>query len=205
MHYLNIIITIYISEPKYNINISTYCIHIFEGEENIEERIKPGRSPRSPRTFHVRLLYIYNGSSSLRGTISTLIPPRSNLPRFTSIIVDDSDMNRFVLKGIIQREFIYLSRIMECVNGREAVLLVKDLMQEEEKHNVIIIFMDLDMPVMNGIEATRELTNYIPIVVVTAYASPQDKTNSLSAGANLFLHKPLSTQKVIKAIQLYIK
>ena len=166
--------------------------------------------PIKPALFHTKsLTHIIpkRQNFTTEGNEEFINLPKVNISHkpFLAIIVDDSDMNRFVLRRIIEREY-NLSRIKESVNGRESVELVQELLINHEAEQ-IIIFMDLDMPIMNGIQATkaiRILTPNIPIIVVTAYASDDDRTNSLRAGANQFLHKPLSAEKIKIAINLYI-
>jgi CheY-like chemotaxis protein len=60
--------------------------------------------------------------------------------------------------------------------------------------------MDMRMPKMGGIEATREIRKFLPnlpIVALTAYVSPADENDAISAGCNEFLSKPVNRPKLL--------
>lgn len=107
-----------------------------------------------------------------------------------ALVVDDNQVNRLVLGRMLKRLGI---DIEYAENGVIAV----------EKVSIFsfdIIFMDLEMPEMNGIDATRVIRrqgNMIPIVAVTAYVMPEDRLECVSSGMNDFLSKPIN-QKIIE-------
>ena len=75
-----------------------------------------------------------------------------------------------------------------------------------------MILMDVQMPVMNGYEATRairrsshELAKTIPIIAMTANAFAEDIKNALSAGMNAHIAKPIDPQKLYETLAAYIK
>lgn len=109
------------------------------------------------------------------------------------LIVDDSDLNRYVLHAICERFPNY--EIAEAVNGEEAMIKAKLF---EEQHRLKVIFMDVDMPVMNGIESTikiREFSSCL-IVALTSFSSEEVRSKCLNAGMNIFLTKPISYRDV---------
>ena len=71
-----------------------------------------------------------------------------------------------------------------------------------------MIFMDVMMPIMDGLKATkaiRRMGSTIPILAMTANAFTDDKQKSLEAGMNAHLTKPLQEKAIVKAIAKYVK
>ncbi len=107
------------------------------------------------------------------------------------MIVDDEIAMREILK-IMLKDY----EIIEATNGREAVELYK-------KERPDIVLMDIMMPIMNGIEATREIKKFDPkakIVAITAYASTKGE-RILKAGAEYILRKPFTRKEVVRVIE----
>lgn len=100
------------------------------------------------------------------------------------LIVDDEDLNRKLLKSLLKDYTTY-----EATNGQEAVDMVLSI-------NPDLILMDIMMPVMDGLEATKRLkenpyTNRIPIVIITGIQDTNLRIEGLKSGANDFLLKPI--------------
>lgn len=96
------------------------------------------------------------------------------------LIVDDIDMNRYVLKQIFLSKFGLLCD--EATDGKEAVQLVKARAYQECCSTYKVILMDFEMPTMNGIDATKKIRSYqesgrieknMFIVAYTAYTDEQ--------------------------------
>jgi CheY-like chemotaxis protein len=90
-------------------------------------------------------------------------------------------------------------RILLAKNGQDAIAIAK-------AHHPDIILMDIQMPVMDGIEATRQIRldpNLvgIPIIAMTALAMSGDRDRCLAAGANDYLSKPLKLKQLTYMIQ----
>lgn len=114
--------------------------------------------------------------------------------KMVALIVEDNLINAFLAKSIIKK-IAPQATIIETVNGLEAV--------EFCKHNVPdIILMDIQMPIMNGYEATkliRENANnaHTPIIALTAGNVISEKEKSLNAGMNDFIAKPIVESDII--------
>jgi len=84
----------------------------------------------------------------------------------------------------------------------EALELVK-------KHPQLqLVFMDIKMPEMDGLEATRilkETNPILPVVIQTAFAFVEDKEKALSSGADEYLSKPISSEKLQQVLDKYLK
>jgi len=102
------------------------------------------------------------------------------------LIVDDDDTNLLMLRLLIQKYFPQ-AVIHEAKDGQEGI-------DKASQHHVDIVFMDIMMPDIDGIKATSEIRHFnrdLPIVALTADADQTDKTNSLRAGMNDYLTKPI--------------
>ena len=107
------------------------------------------------------------------------------------LVVDDEPINREI--AVILLDTVGLV-VDTAKNGEEAVALTKD-------KSFVAIFMDMQMPILNGLEATqqiRQLTAYrdIPIIAMTANAFTEDKAACLAAGMNAFLAKPYNPDEL---------
>jgi DNA-binding NarL/FixJ family response regulator len=113
------------------------------------------------------------------------------------LIVDDLASNRQGLVALLEFE-PDIEAILEAANGREAVQLVAD-----EQPDVVL--MDVRMPVMDGVEATRQIKARWPqvkVVVLTMY--PSNKAEALAAGADRFLLKGSTGQSLPEIIRSLI-
>lgn len=102
------------------------------------------------------------------------------------LLVEDNEINTIVAKEYLRNMHL---NVTTAINGFEAVNIVKN--QEFD-----IILMDLQMPIMDGIEATKEIKNIddkksIPIIAMTAAAMDKDKENSNNAGMQGHISKPI--------------
>lgn len=148
------------------------------------------------------LFRVYLPAISLTGVAPTKkVPPKmTSSPdvRFepaTVLIVDDTLNNRFVLKAAFEE---YPFHILEAENGRQAL-------EQMEKNKVDMVFMDIRMPVMDGMEATKKIRaheewSHIPIVALTASSSEFDGKKLKQKGFNAYLRKPASIAQLEKAL-----
>ena len=121
----------------------------------------------------------------------------TNQPKSLMIlIVDDHPFNRKVLKGML--ESMQLNVIFEAENGLESIKICEE---KSQTYDQITIFMDIEMPIMYGIEATRILKandkqNKIKIIMLSAFNSQDVITSCFKAGAIDFCVKPISFKKL---------
>ncbi len=111
------------------------------------------------------------------------------------LVAEDNPINRKLI-GLVLKKNGYDAAFAE--NGQAAVELAKDLSFD-------ICLMDLQMPIMGGIEATRKIladvNPNLPIIALTAAATSEDKDSALNAGMKEFLTKPLDTKKLKVALE----
>ena len=112
------------------------------------------------------------------------------------LIAEDNDSNYILMNYILKRHYEFF----RARNGQEAV----DLALSEKPD---LILMDLKMPVMDGLEATRQIKAEmpdLPIVALTANAFDSDRQAALEAGCDDFLSKPVNAEKCIQTIAKFI-
>lgn len=114
----------------------------------------------------------------------------------TILVAEDVESNFLLLKALLGKTY----KLIHACNGQEAVELFT-------QHTPDLILMDVKMPVMDGLEATRlirQQSSEIPIIALTAFAFDQDRIRVLEAGCNDFLTKPLSPVSLKETIKKYI-
>ncbi|OFX26756.1 MAG: hypothetical protein A2033_08875 [Bacteroidetes bacterium GWA2_31_9] len=114
------------------------------------------------------------------------------------LIAEDDDINFMFIKEALKKTGCNLIR---AVNGEEAIEFYR------KKKSVDIILLDIQMPKKNGIEVLKYIRNTnkeIPIIVQTAYAMADEKTQCIDAGCNDYFSKPLHINKLMMAIEKYL-
>lgn len=110
------------------------------------------------------------------------------------LVADDNEMNRFLITVLFQN---YNSIVVEAKNGKEAV----DILKTEDFD---IVLMDIQMPVMDGLQATRyireQLKSKVPVIALTANAMKTDHEKYMQCGLNSYVLKPFKEDDLIRAI-----
>lgn len=118
------------------------------------------------------------------------------------LAVEDTEEIRFIIGEFLQDLDFQLTF---AVNGKEAV-------EYFQKESFSLILMDLQMPIMNGYDATREIRRLekinnkgkTPIIAVTAYTTKTELDMALAAGCDGYITKPFSKSKLLKSIEFYL-
>ena len=113
------------------------------------------------------------------------------LPRL--LVAEDTDSNYLLVSLMLRREF----DIVRASDGEEAVKICREL-------KPAAILMDVKMPGMDGLEATRRIRAFdpsVPIVAVTAFAYDRDRQKALDAGASEYLSKPLNGERLRQTLR----
>lgn len=117
----------------------------------------------------------------------------------TVLIAEDADDNYFLLTAILKRTKLNLLRAKD---GQEAVNICKN------EDNIHAILMDLSMPVMDGLEATKQIKVFnpgIPIIAQTAYAMEADREQTFNAGCDDYISKPIRRNILIELLYKYLE
>lgn len=146
--------------------------------------------PVDPDALIPRLTDLFDGQD-LRGTIPTQSADPTLPAPFAgrvALIVDDNPMNREVTAALLQRQGF---DTLTATNGAEAIETLLD-------HRIDLILMDCQMPVMDGIEATRRIRALpsahagTPIIGLTGQSDDDDRETGLAAGMSDYLVKPVA-------------
>ncbi len=114
----------------------------------------------------------------------------------TILVAEDNDSNYILMTYILKRDYLY----KRAKNGAEAVEMVS-------AGGIDLVLMDIKMPVMDGLEATKKIKEQhpaLPVVALTANAFDSDRTLALNIGCDDFLSKPVSSEKCLKTIEKFI-
>jgi PAS domain S-box-containing protein len=113
------------------------------------------------------------------------------------LVADDEPINIQFFESLLNDK---VKRIDFAYNGKEAIELVA-------KNDYSIVLMDLKMPVMSGIEATKQLKRQfpdLPIIAQTAYSLPEEREIALQAGCDDFISKPIKKERLFEMILKYV-
>ena len=113
------------------------------------------------------------------------------------VLVAEDDPNNYLFYEIILKKKI--KQLDHAWNGKDAVDMVNS-----KKYDLVL--MDIKMPVMDGLEATKLIKAKfpdLPVIAQTAYTSPEEKKGILAAGCDEYLSKPVKKQKLLKILEKY--
>ena len=172
---------------------------------------RPSQTPAWLRHAEIRWLQRPIAKSELRRVLSDESPTTSGSPTSAEqltlhtrsgdvLLVEDSPINQTVLRGILVQlgHTVTLAR-----NGAESVQLCAE-------HAFDVVLMDIQMPEVDGLEATRRIRSReveqgcapVHVIALTAHAMPSDREQSRAAGMNGFLVKPIPMESLRRALAL---
>ena len=121
------------------------------------------------------------------------------------LLAEDNDMNREITRFVLEKQGV---QVVEALDGRQAV----EAFAQSAPGSFDVVLMDVMMPVMDGLEATRRIRSMdrpdaktVPIFALTANAFVDDQVRSRKAGMNEHLPKPLDAPKLILLIRKYLR
>ena len=115
------------------------------------------------------------------------------------LIVEDQEDNRAIMRDLLSASGYEL---IEAKDGEEGVTLA----QSEQPD---LILMDIQLPVVDGYEATRRIKaivelNSIPIIAVTSYAMSGDEAKTRAAGCDDYIAKPFSPRELLAKVRVFL-
>jgi CheY-like chemotaxis protein len=118
----------------------------------------------------------------------------------TIMVVDDDEDIRYMMRVLLEEDGY---RVLEAENGQRALEIAQSGRPD-------LILMDLSMPVLDGFAATRRLRQLtklgdVPIIAVTAYDTPEHRTDASAAGVNEYLTKPVDFVRLDKLLDQFLK
>ena len=118
----------------------------------------------------------------------------------TVLVVDDAELNRKLIRAILGLRSI---RVVDAENAEQAFELVRE-------HHPDLILMDVQLPGMDGIEATRLLkadphTAKIPVVILSAGSIPADDSRMREAGSAGLILKPFAAEEFLETVSSFLR
>jgi len=115
------------------------------------------------------------------------------------LVVEDQQDNRQILRDLLSNAGYETA---EVEDGEAALEAVKALLPD-------LIIMDIQLPLMDGYEATRRIkadpaTRRIPIIAVTSYALSQDEAQARAAGCDAYIPKPFSPRQLLATVKQFL-
>ena len=193
-----------IKQIKSKSNFSKLPIIIYTGKENYQEDLK-----KINGMFTELLQKNSTNIEELSDTINQMInryddpPPKEEVEKqkdtIKILLVEDYKHSQIIVTRLLKKN--NFESIVVVENGAEAV-------DEVKKQKFDLVLMDMQMPVMNGFEATekiRQLPEYkeTPIIALTAFAMKGDREKCLEAGATDYIPKPIDSQEFIEKVKYY--
>lgn len=177
--------------------ISQSLIQMMGGEIKVESTPDVGSSFRFVLTLRKGCAFI----NHIRGS-NTASPP--DLEGVRILLVEDVEVNRLIVMEALAETKV---EIVEAVDGKDAL----DKFQQFGDNYFSLIFMDVQMPEINGHEATRQIRSLrgsysqnIPIIAMTAYAYKEDVNKALDCGMTDHLAKPLNFGQLYQILTRYL-
>jgi two-component system cell cycle response regulator DivK len=117
----------------------------------------------------------------------------------TILYIEDNEYNRKIVRQLLSRTSY---RLIEAVDGESGVAQAQKELPE-------LILMDVQLPKMSGLDATRILkadprTSHIPIIVITSFALSGDREKASAAGADSYLAKPYSPRELLALVRKFL-
>ena len=180
-------------------------LHNFTQEEHLLQKLEALNVVllEKPIKFHKLRNLIQNVSQ-------IVVPEKNSLPNqmsadvFQVLVVEDVPMNMLIIREFVH-EMLPDSQCIEVPNGSKALEVVKN-------QRVDLILMDIQMPEMDGIEATIKIREWernlgstarIPIIALTACVTKEDHQRAINCGMDHVLRKPIETTKLRELLQKY--
>lgn len=115
------------------------------------------------------------------------------------LYVEDNEYNRKIVRQLLSRS---PCRLIEAGDGESGVALARQELPD-------LILMDVQLPRLSGLEATRLLTTeaatrHIPVIVITSYALSGDREKAMQAGAASYLAKPYSPSELLAMVRQFL-
>lgn len=158
---------------------------------NIGLTSKPGEGS----TFWFTLPYV--PASRIRQAESKTEPIKVKKQKITVLVAEDHDSNFRLIESILRKDY----NLIHAWNGQEAMNMFRE-------YDPQLILMDINMPVMNGYEATREIRKYstqVPIIAVTAFAYASDEQQVMENGFDAYMAKPINANQLRTQISAILK
>ena len=188
------------SQKGYGLGLSLCKIIVekMEGSISVTSKVGEGSTFRFVLPFEGTIGGMAKNSRITTNSRTIRVSTKTNMQDAPLVLVaEDEDSNYELVKIVLARRY----RLLRAKNGIEAVTIC------DEEHPDMVL-MDIRMPDMNGLDATRiikEVNHDIPVVALSAYAFEDDSRKAKEAGCDDFMAKPFRVEDLLDIVQKYIK
>ena len=170
------------------LSIAKKIVEIHDGEIGVTSELDKGT------TFKFEITYPIVSAASLTTQNIVSVEKDTSLSGMRILLVEDNEHNQILAKNYLNK---YNALIDLAENGEAAIDMVK-------RHEYDCILMDLQMPKVDGYEATdiirNKLKKNVPIIACTAHSLAEEKVKCMTLGMSEFISKPYSEQQLVNAI-----
>jgi PAS domain S-box-containing protein len=172
------------------LSITKQLVEILDGSIFLESEVKKGS------TFTVKFRDVKISNEFQDDNKSKYVDPNSiKFQKASILIVDDNNDNRKVIKGLLQE---YGFDLFQAVNGKDAMKIIA-------ANTIDIVFMDIQMPVMDGYKAMQKIKqdpkySKIPIIAVTAFGYSEDEQKAIQSGFDAYIRKPVTLFSILGSL-----
>ena len=168
------------------------------GNITVSSELGKGSTFRFTLPFEGTIGGLQKGSRTTTNSRTIRVSTKTNVQNAALILVaEDEDSNYELVRIVLAKRY----RLLRAHNGIEAVTLCED-------EHPDLILMDIRMPDMNGLDATRiikEVNHDIPIIALSANAFDENIREDMAAGCDKFLAKPFKVEDLLDTVEKYIK
>ncbi len=178
------------------LTISRKIVQLMGGNITLESKLNVGSVFRFDIVFRPGDMQ----GRKIKKALAKILGLAPGQPEQRVLIVEDILESRILLRAILERAGF---SVREATNGQEAIEQYKEWQPD-------LIFMDINMPVMNGYEATRRIKSdpkgkTTPIIALTAHVFEEERQEILNAGSDDFIRKPYTREELFAAVEKYLE
>jgi len=187
---------------KHNPNMHIICLDRANGLDNSENTSEYFHHLEQPITGSMLYDALMDYSqSSVQNVLVENLNPKNNTQKYNGyiLVAEDNEVNQLLISTLLEEKGL---QYKIANNGEELIELY-----EKEKQYADIIFMDINMPILDGLGATKELRERgyeIPIIALTANVMAEDKEIYIKSGMQDFLSKPIVPQELERVLKKYM-
>ncbi len=169
-----------------------------KGRISVKSKVGEGSTFRFVLPFEGTIGGMNKNSRITTNSRTIRVSTHSNMQEAPLILIaEDEDSNYELIKIVLQKRY----RLIRAVNGIEAVTTCDD-------EHPDLVLMDIRMPEMNGLDATRiikEVNHDMPVIALSAYAFEENIREAMDAGCDDFLAKPFRVEDLLDIVNKYIR